>query len=461
MASHGRTIPFTIIIVINILLSLTLCCNGDFMPDNIYIDDQEEYGYDFKGYPSYFGTIEDNMFLDPVKAETSGSGSFFDLMKKGNLEASAKLVNVENFGAKGDGSTDDTVAFKKAWDVACSSSVATTFVVPKNKNYLLKPIRFMGPCKSNLVMQIYGTIEASGDRSDYEKDLRHWLLIGSVQNLVIEGGGIINGNGKIWWQNSCKINKALPCKNAPTAITMYQCNNLIMKNLKIENGQQMHVSFEKCVNVEASNLMVNSPQYSPNTDGIHVANTQNILISNTVIATGDDCISIENGSQRVQALDITCGPGHGISIGSLGSGNSKAYVSDVTVSGAKLIGTTNGVRIKTWQGGSGSASNIKFQNIDMQNVTNPIIIDQNYCDQDEPCKQQGSAVQVKNVVYQNIKGTSASEVAIKLDCSKSFPCEGIVLQDINIVSRRGSGPTKALCNNVHFSQRGAVLPHCP
>ena len=40
------------------------------------------------------------------------------------------------------------------------------------------------------------------------------------------------------------------------------------------------------------------------------------------------------------------------------------------------------------QGGSGSASNIKFQNIDMQNVANPIIIDQNYCDQNEPCKQE-------------------------------------------------------------------------
>lgn len=40
------------------------------------------------------------------------------------------------------------------------------------------------------------------------------------------------------------------------------------------------------------------------------------------------------------------------------------------------------------QGGSGSASSIKFQNIEMQNVKNPIIIDQNYCDHDGPCKQQ-------------------------------------------------------------------------
>lgn len=40
------------------------------------------------------------------------------------------------------------------------------------------------------------------------------------------------------------------------------------------------------------------------------------------------------------------------------------------------------------QGGSGSASNIKFLNIEMQSVTNPIIIDQNYCDQITPCKPQ-------------------------------------------------------------------------
>lgn len=40
------------------------------------------------------------------------------------------------------------------------------------------------------------------------------------------------------------------------------------------------------------------------------------------------------------------------------------------------------------QGGSGYAKNIKFLNIKMQNVTNPIIIDQNYCDQAEPCQEQ-------------------------------------------------------------------------
>lgn len=40
------------------------------------------------------------------------------------------------------------------------------------------------------------------------------------------------------------------------------------------------------------------------------------------------------------------------------------------------------------QGGSGYAKNIKFQNIIMHNVTNPIIVDQNYCDRKEACPEQ-------------------------------------------------------------------------
>ncbi|KAF3580489.1 hypothetical protein DY000_02028493 [Brassica cretica] len=168
---------------------------------------------------------------------------------------------------------------------------------------------------------------------------------------------------------------------------------------------------------------------------------------------GDDCISIETGSQNVNINDLTCGPGHGISIGSLGDDNSKAFVSGVTVDGAKLSGTDNGVRIKTYQGGSGTASDIIFQNIQMENVKNPIIIDQDYCDKSK-CTEQTSAVQVKNVVYRNISGTSASDIAITLNCSKNYPCQGIVLDKVNIKGGKGS------CSNANVMDKGIVFPQC-
>ncbi|KAL5719981.1 hypothetical protein ACHQM5_012697 [Ranunculus cassubicifolius] len=416
-----------------------------------------------QAYPTYLRYIADHApSLIEYEPEIYGAEEFD---QADSPQPSPAAVSVEDFGAKGDGVTDDTEAFEEAWKEVCSSD-GSVLVIPEEKSFFLKPIIFKGPCKSELTVQIYGTLQASDNRKDYKKDRRHWLLFEKIDNLTVEGGGTIDGKGEIWWNNSCKINKTLPCTHAPTAITFYECNDLKVRNIRIKNSQQMHLAFQKCVDVQATSLMVTAPGKSPNTDGIHVTNTQNIQIMNCVIRTGDDCISIVDGAENVQATDITCGPGHGISIGSLGADKSEDHVTDVTVDRARLVGTTNGVRIKTWQGGKGNATNIVFQNIFMQNVTNPIIIDQNYCDQKGPCKQQKSAVQVKNVVYRNIKGTSASKVAIKFDCSENHPCESILLQDVELEGEEEEDDEKtdkvtALCKNVKWSRHGTVRPACP
>uniref|UniRef100_A0A7N0T3A8 endo-polygalacturonase n=1 Tax=Kalanchoe fedtschenkoi TaxID=63787 RepID=A0A7N0T3A8_KALFE len=376
--------------------------------------------------------------------------------------SSSNVFSVVRYGARGDGQTDDTQAFGKAWQQACSSGgngAAATFMVPKNGVFLVKPVTFQGPCTSSVTVKIMGTIIASKNAGDFEKDRKYWLLFDNVNNVNVNGGGTIDGNGANWWRNSCKINPSKPCTKAPTAVTFNECKNINVENLAIQNAQQMHLTFMKCENVVASNLMVTSPGHSPNTDGIHVSGTQTISITNSVIKTGDDCISIVSGSSSVKATDITCGPGHGISIGSLGADNSEAHVSDVMVNRATISGTMNGVRIKTWQGGSGIARNIVFQNIVMNNVSNPIIIDQNYCDH-QKCHQENSAVRIQNVMYSNIKGTSASDVAIKFDCSKVFGCHGIIMNNVNLVSYDRSDKTEAACDNVGLIYHGMVGPKC-
>ncbi|XP_074371598.1 polygalacturonase-like [Apium graveolens] len=460
MAPHMHIFLFSIIVFVCFISS---CCSveDDVQPNiinnlhlNNVISDQET-GYDSRAYPSQF-LSSDGLSPDFPKVETGISSYLEKLAPK----TSATTVSVKSHGAKGDGKSDDTKAFEKAWDEACSSSSGAVFVVPENKEYLLKQIRFGGPCKAALTVQINGTLLASDDRGDYKKDKRHWLIFDTVEDLLVEGGGVIDGNGEIWWKNSCKVNKHKPCKDAPTALTFYNVKNLTVKDLNVQNAQQIQVSFERCESVKAWNLTVTAPGDSPNTDGVHITRTENMKLSDSVIQTGDDCISIESGSQNLKITNITCGPGHGISIGSLGDGNSEAHVSDVTVDGAKISGTSNGVRIKTYQGGSGNASNIKFANIEMVNVKNPIIIDQNYCDQSKPCKKQKSAVLVKNVVYQNITGTSATDVAIKFDCSQTHPCQGIVLRDVELRAPKDE-VAQAFCNNVEIKQIGTVSPSCP
>ncbi|KAJ3670220.1 hypothetical protein LUZ60_010544 [Juncus effusus] len=375
-----------------------------------------------------------------------------------NHVKSQVVFNVMSYGAKGDGTTDDSKAFQKSWSVACSSTQAAILLVPHNKKFLLKPIDFNGSCKSRIEIQIKGTIVAPSSQSPWSShNRRHWMLFNGISDLTVTGGGTINGNGKIWWDNSCKVNKAKPCTEAPTAMTFYSCKNLVLRNLNVKNSQQIHVSIEKSNNVRVSNLAITAPSSSPNTDGIHVTSTTNIEITNCAIRTGDDCISIESGTNNLKATKIACGPGHGISIGSLGDDNSEAQVSRILIDTVKMNGTTNGARIKTWQGGSGYAKNIIFQNIVMHNVQNPIIIDQNYCDSQTPCKTQASAVEVSDVIFRNIRGTSATEIAIELDCSASVPCRGIMLEGINLVDKKNK-PARSACQNARWSKAGMVVP---
>jgi len=169
-------------------------------------------------------------------------------------------------------------------------------------------------------------------------------------------------------------------------------------------------------------------------------------------------MSIENETNNLHVSKVVCGPGHGISIGSLGDDNSRAEVSGITIDSVQLYGTTNGARIKTYQGGSGYAKDITFQNMVMYDVKNPIIIDQNYCDKAKPCEAQGSAVEVSNVVFKNIRGTTTTKDAIKMNCSKNVPCQDITLQNINLKMQHGKGNTQSTCQNAKWRKSGTVLP---
>ena len=74
-----------------------------------------------------------------------------------------------------------------------------------------------------------------------------------------------------------------------------------------------------------------------------------------------------------------CGLGHGISVGSLGGGPNEEDVSGIIVTNCTFIETQNGLRVKTWATSyTSNVFNLTFEDIIMDNVNNPIIIDQQY-----------------------------------------------------------------------------------
>ncbi|KAE8716549.1 pantothenate kinase 2-like [Hibiscus syriacus] len=345
------------------------------------------------------------------------------------------VFNVLNFGAKGDGETDDTKAFQDAWAAACKVE-ASTVVVPSKSVFLVGPISFSGPyCQANIVFQLDGTIIAPTDSRPWGKGILQWLEFSKLKGITIQGKGIIDGRGS----GTVQERPPMPVRNElsgkmpsikPTALRFYGSFNATVTGITIQNSPQCHLKFDNCMGIVVHDITVSSPGDSPNTDGIHLQNSNDVLIHSSDLACGDDCVSIQTGCSNVYIHNVNCGPGHGISIGSLGKDNTKACVSNITVRDIIMRNTMNGVRIKTWQGGSGSVQGVLFSNIQVSEVQLPIVIDQFYCDK-RTCSNETAAVALSGITYEKIRGTYTVK-PVHFACSDSLPCIGVTLTAIEL-----------------------------
>ncbi|XP_027368695.1 exopolygalacturonase-like [Abrus precatorius] len=358
-----------------------------------------------------------------------------------------KLLSVMSFGAKPDGVFDSTQAFMNTWRKVCHESTEPTrFYVPPGR-FLISPIIFQGPCTvpSPITFQVEGTVLATEDISEFENS--EWLMFQKLNGLKIIGGGIFDGQGKSSWQyaENCESSADDQCVRNPSSLYFEEVSNVVVQNIRSVNPKGFHIFVTKSSNVRLRKLKLVAPETSPNTDGIHISLSDTVIISRNTIATGDDCISMIQGVKNIFINRLKCGPGHGISIGSLGKYEDEQEVRGVRIKNCSLIGTTNGLRVKAWpEKYPGAASDISFSDIIMQNVKNPIIIDEEYeCYPN--CKKKPSLVKINNVHFSNIKGTTISPIAVDLRCSQLFPCQGVTVQDIDL--KLGLAPTSARCVN--------------
>ncbi|PIN04026.1 Polygalacturonase [Handroanthus impetiginosus] len=373
--------------------------------------------------------------------------------------------DVRMFGAVGDGETDDTETFKMAWDSACGTD-SGMLLVPYGYTFMIQSTIFTGPCQTGFVFQVDGTIVPPDGPDSWPKNnsRRQWLVFYRVDKMSLQGGGLIDGKGHKWWDLPCKPHKGAnrtmlrqPC-DSPIAIRFFMSNNLTVQGIKISNSPQFHFRFDNCKNVHIESIHITAPALSPNTDGIHIENTNNVEIYNSVISNGDDCVSIGSGCYDVDIRNITCGPGHGISIGSLGNRYSRACATNITVRDSVIKNSDNGVRIKTWQGGSGAVSGVTFQNIHMDNVRNPIIIDQFYC-LSKDCANHTSAVYLSDIQYIGIKGTyNIRSRPMNFACSDAIPCTNITLSDVELLPAKGDVVLDPFCQNVYGEVQTLTIP---
>ncbi|ESW21077.1 hypothetical protein PHAVU_005G039700 [Phaseolus vulgaris] len=338
-----------------------------------------------------------------------------------SAEAQTKIFNVKDYGASADGSTDNT------WSDACKWKGDTNVVIPEG-TYMLRSVIFNGPCNGAITFQI--------------------------------NGGTLDGQGTATRQkclnNSCQI--------LFTSMDLDFITNGRIENLHSFDSKGGHFIVFGSANMTFTKLSLISPANNRNTDGIKISHTNGINITSVTIATGDDCVAMISGAKNVRITDVFCGPGHGISVGSLGGGNPlELPVEDIVVMNCTFNGSSNGVQIKTWPFPLKTplkVSNFTYEDIVMINVQNPIFINQQYCPEHNCDLSKSSSVQISNVSYKNIRGSSATDVAVNFNCSKEVPCQDVTVEDIDLMSSGGKGRQKLsnFCFNVKGSSFGKQIP---
>ena len=283
------------------------------------------------------------------------------------LAAPQKIFNVRDFGAMGDGTNKDTVAFQRALD-ACAVNGGGEVIVPAG-NYLIGSVQ-MGN-RTTLRLETNGVIIGSGDTNDYPTlDVRwegRWqpgrralIYSANVGHTGIIGPGRIEGN------------RAMAAPQNPRGAVVLEpvnCDDVRWEGFTVTQGGNWATHPTYCTDVRIKNLKIIGDR-----DGIDVDSCRNVRIENCDIDTGDDCISLKSGRGLAGArigkptenvLISNCSlRGRrfaGVGIGSETSGG----IRNVRMEKCKMNCRTFGIYVKTRIGRAGVIEKISGDDLDI------------------------------------------------------------------------------------------------
>lgn len=362
--------------------------------------------------------------------------------------ASGAVYNVKDFGAIGDGRTLDSAAISRAISMCSSSaSSADCIVFFPSGTFLSGTLNLT----SHMTIQLdpKATILGSPNPDDYalvpalpsypitshNTNPRYAALLAghSVRDVLIKGGGTIDGQGKIWWdlQKDHQLKHARPC-----LVEVLFSESISIEDVTLKNSgfYALHPVYSN--NLVFSRVTIDNPIGSPNTDGLDPDSSTNVLIKDCVINSGDDHISVKSGQAQVgtqfgrPSANITItgckfGVGAGLTIGSETAGG----IYNVTFRDSSISASQNLVRLKSCTFNGGVVSDIRFENIQAKVTDIGIFTNLQYeCPADAPINNHLPIFQRISLSKLTV---DFSVHAGDIKCFRDSWCQ-IDMQDVNI-----------------------------
>lgn len=394
-------------------------------------------------------------------------------------EFQKKEFRITDYGARGDGQYDCTLAFAKAISV-CHDAGGGTVLVPPGK-FLTGTIHL----KSNVNLYV-----AKGAEILFSQDTKKYLpavvtrfegvelmnyspLIYAFEqeNIAVTGEGELNGQSDAthWWpwkgkwedseRMGIKWREGMPSQAAannrlkelartntpvrervfgegdylrPNFIQPYKCKNVLVEGVTIKNSPMWIIHPVLCENVTIRNVKIIS--HGPNNDGCDPESCKNVLIEGCFFDTGDDCIAIKSGrdedgrrvgeaSENIIIRNCVMKDGHGgVVIGSEISGNVKNVFAEKCEMNSPNL--DRALRIKSNSLRGGVVENVFMRDITIGEVADAIVlIDMFYSNEtgDHPPK-------VKNVRVTNVT-SKKSKYGVRIGGDDKYPVENILIKD--------------------------------
>ncbi|KAI0785798.1 glycoside hydrolase family 28 protein [Abortiporus biennis] len=363
------------------------------------------------------------------------------------------------------GSDDASAFLSAAVDPSCP-----TITIPSSTTLnISSPLNMTGLKNKHIDLQ--GTIRFNPNLPywtghafyfSFQDQVAFWLLGG--QNIVLDGGGTLDGAGQAWYDAFAK-NSSLA---RPIILTVYQANNVTVQNIKMINSPEWTNFVNEGTFVTYKNITISavstSKNQAKNTDGWDTFRSDNVIIADSNVNNGDDCVSFKPNSTNILVSNLSCNGSHGISVGSLGQyAGEYDIVENVLATNIRMSNAQNGARIKAWAGkgvGSGIVKNITFTGFVETNVDNPVIIDQCYETDDDECVEYPSNTYIQDIWFDSISGTSSGKekaVVASLSCSPDGRCSNVNVNDITLTPPSKYGSPTFSCQNLAVSGNDADL----
>jgi len=360
------------------------------------------------------------------------------------LVASTKVTipdaefNVLQYGAKGDGKTDDTKAIQSAF-TACAQAGGGSVYFPSGHTFLTFPFSFTSS-KTSILVDQGATIKASDNIANWPVSggkYQDFVSAVGYNNIQITGAGTIDGSGATWWS---EFKKGTLKYDRPDLVYFSKVSHALLSDTTYINSPNHNLELFSD-DTEISKVTVTAPSDSPNTDALDIHGSP-FWVHDCHFSVGDDNIAQHSNDTVVENCNF--GSGHGASIGSVNVG----YIRNVTFRNINFDGTTQAIRIKTDPGAVGYVKDVVYENLKLSNVKTQIVITMFYASN----TTKATSLKISNITIQHVTATNGQNSG-QILCQPSSPCRDIHLIDINF----GSSITPFQCSNA-FGTAAQVSP---